>query len=155
MHNSVWLVAVGLIMLWFFIHKARLAAEATEVLQLPWLLHDDEPWTRLDELVLDVARHDVLARWHRDGRQLFLDTPIYDSGVEGGWEVLVDDFGKDITDRYEQLFQTLCALPKKKRNAVLRAAEAKSLEARLEYRNMEIRHPDGTVHEFPSFMICS
>lgn len=152
MNNSIWLFGLGLGVFWLFLQKKRLDAEALEALQLPSLRHNDRDWTALDELVLDIARHDVFARWHNDGRTLFLDTPEYDDNVEGGWRLTVSEFGIEIGDRYEELFPELCAVPRSKRKKVLRAAEAKSLEARKKFREMEIRHPDGTIHKFPSWM---
>ena len=83
---------------------------------------------------------------------MLLDTPVDDVNEEGGWNVTSDEFGEDIGDRYEHLFLELRTLPTKRRTDVLRAAEAKSREARLEFRKMEIRHPDGALHEFPSWM---
>ena len=155
MNNFIWLIGLCLAIWWLFSRWRRPGVEASEALQRPALRHDELPWTKLDQLVLNVARHDVLALWHSDERQLWLDTPVYDVNVDGGWNVTSDDFGQDIGNRYEQLFPVLCAMPSKQRNAVLRAAEAKSREARLKVRDVEIRHPDGTVHEFPSWMIHS
>ncbi len=155
MDNSVWLVFLGLVMLWWVTSRKRLAEEAVDVLQLPARRRDDRPMTVLDDLVLEVARHDVLARWHGDGRQLLLDSPVYDLNVEGGWDVISRDFGSEIGERYEQLFLTFCAMPKKKRLAVLSAAKAKSQVARQWFRNADIRHPDGTVHKLPSWMVYS
>ena len=151
MNNMAWLLPIGLIILWFFAHRKKLATEALDVLELDSGCND-RGWTSLHELIMDVARHDVLARWHRGGRELLLASSEYQERIDGNWDVTVDKFGREIGDRYDQLFQVMCALPKKKRNAVLRAAKEKSSEARQKFRNIKIQHPDGTDHQFPSWM---
>ncbi len=73
MSMYAWLGIIGFIgYIWW---KGRMEASADEALQLPALCHDDRDWTPLDQLVLDIARHDELARWHAEGRQLFRDAP--------------------------------------------------------------------------------
>lgn len=155
MDKFLWLAGLGLCLLWLLAHRKRLAEEASEVLQLPALRHDARTWTALDELVLNIARHDVLARWHDEGRQLLLDAPVEDEGIEGGWEMHPDGFGKEIGDRYEQLFSTISAMPRSKRIAVLRSAESRSEQARKNLQSHDVINPDGSVHKFPSWMVYS
>ena len=69
MREVFYLLGFSLLIWWFFARRKIPALEASEMLQLPALRHDERPWTKLDELVLNVARHDVLAQWHSDGRK--------------------------------------------------------------------------------------
>ena len=153
MGGYVWLAVVGFVAyMWWSDRQKTKVREATEALQQPALRDDERDWTELDQLVLDVARHDELARWHAEGRQMFRDTPVRSRDVDDGWEVFVDEWGSNITGRYEQLFPELRMLSRKKREAVLHVAMEKSAAARANLRLMKIANPDGSVHELPLWM---
>src|SRR5713101_411771 len=75
--------------------RTKKAERAAEAVQEPSLSSDDSnaEWTRLDQIALDIARHETLALWHADGRPIFRDIPVKDISVEGGWNFFCDDWG--------------------------------------------------------------
>lgn len=122
-----------------------------EAIQEP-SLNTDADWTLLDELAIDISRHESLARWYAQGRQIFRDAPLKDVNVEGGWEVFCDEFGEDIPENYERIFQEIRGLKPRERARRLRAAEKLSVSARGAYNAKPIILPDQSTFSFPAWM---
>ena len=137
-------------MVWKIRREQKLERNA-EAIQEP-SLNTDADWTLLDELAIDIARHESLARWYAQGRTLFRDTPVADSNIEGGWDVFCEEWGADIPENYEKIFYEIRGLRPRQRARRLKIAEKQSAPARAACNAKPIILPDQSKKTLPSWM---
>jgi len=135
---------------WSIRHDQKIERRA-EAIQEP-SLNTDADWTLLDELAIDIARHESLARWYAQGRPLFRDTPVVDRNVEGGWEFFCDEWGDDIPENYEKIFYKIRGMRPGERARLLKIAEKQSASARASCNAYPIILPDQSKASLPSWM---
>lgn len=109
--------------------------------------------TRLDKISLEIAQYEALTSRYESRRPLFRAEPLKDETVESGWNIFVDDWGREILDGYNRVFLELQKMGQSKRERRLILAIEKSLPARAECARFCTSSPHGEFGAIPDWML--
>jgi hypothetical protein len=107
----------------------------------------------LSTLALDIARLETLADWHTAGRSILRDVPVKDYNCEGGWDITLEEWGNEISDRQKRIRREIEFLSSRKRAKRLEDAGKKAVAARAFYMAKSIVLPDGSKGKLPTWIV--